>query len=225
MYPSTIGWRGAGVKLRAARPAAIMNYRKAIPWALTALRAVLGPALVVIAMFWPAPEWWLGAMIAAGFVSDIYDGVLARRWKTVTPALRTADSATDLVFYLCVLAAAIARHWPVLRDRIWWVAGVLALEAVHIGFDWMKYGRVASYHAYSAKVWGVLLAAAAFTLLCFDRGFWILTLALAWGIVSEVEGIAMTALLPEWTHDVKTLRQAMILRRQMRAEPVLAGRL
>ena len=57
-------------------------------------------------------------MIAAGFLSDVYDGILARRWGTETAALRVADSAADTVFYLGVLSAVIARHWPVLRDRL-----------------------------------------------------------------------------------------------------------
>jgi CDP-diacylglycerol--glycerol-3-phosphate 3-phosphatidyltransferase len=164
-------------------------------------------------------------MIAAAFASDVYDGVLARRWGTVTAALRTADSATDVLFYLCVLGAAVARHWPELRVRIGWIVAVLALEAIHVALDSIKYGRVASYHAWSAKIWGVLLAAAAIALLCFDRGFWILTIALAWGILCELEGLAMTALLPQWSHDVKTLRRAWVLRREMqKPQPVLAGR-
>ncbi|MEI9998573.1 MAG: hypothetical protein WDO13_05100 [Verrucomicrobiota bacterium] len=34
----------------------------------------------------------LSRLLLAGLVSDIFDGVLARRWKTSTPALRRFDS-------------------------------------------------------------------------------------------------------------------------------------
>jgi CDP-diacylglycerol--glycerol-3-phosphate 3-phosphatidyltransferase len=188
---------------------------------MVALRAALGPAIAVMALL-AHPEAWLGAMIAAGFLSDVYDGILARRWKTDTDALRIADSAVDMVFYLGVLAAIVERHWPALRERAWLLIAVLALEGIRMAFDWVKFRRMASYHSYTAKAWGILLAAATVALLCFDRWYWILTLALVWGIVCDLEGLAMSLILPEWRRDVKTLRRALELRKeilgQMRSE-------
>lgn len=182
---------------------------------MVGFRALLGPALYVMALRLAAPELWLGAMIAAGLVSDVYDGILARRWQTDTAALRVADSFADTIFYLGVLAAIVQRHWPALHQRLWLLAALLALEALRFAFDWIKYRRMASYHSYAAKVWGLLLAAATIALLCFNRAPWLLTLALVWGILCDLEGLAMSALLPQWTHDVKTLRRAFQLRRQM----------
>ena len=120
----------------------------------------------------------------------------------------------DTVFYLGVLAAVIDRHWPVLRDRLWLLAALLALEVLRSLFDFIKFHRMASYHSYAAKTWGVLLAAATFALLCLDRAPWLVTAALLWGILCDLEGLAMSAFLPQWTHDVKTLRRALELRRQ-----------
>lgn len=188
---------------------------RAIPWSMIVFRALLAPLLVAAALWLPAPQLWLGAMIAAGFLSDVYDGVLARRWGTDTAALRIADSAVDTVFYLGVLAAVIIRHGPVLRERIWLLAAVLVLEGLRMGFDWLKFRRMASYHSYAAKLWGVLLAVSTIALLCFDRGFWLLTAALIWGVLCDLEGLAMSALLPVWKHDVKTLGRAIELRRQI----------
>jgi CDP-diacylglycerol--glycerol-3-phosphate 3-phosphatidyltransferase len=121
----------------------------------------------------------------------------------------------DIIFYLGVLSALVERHWPALRERAWLLSAVLLLEVALVAFDWAKFHRVSSYHTYSAKIWGILLTAAAVALLCFNRGFWMLTLALAWGIVCNLEGLAMSMLLPEWTRDVKTLRRALELRRRM----------
>jgi CDP-diacylglycerol--glycerol-3-phosphate 3-phosphatidyltransferase len=202
----------------------ILIGRKTIPWTLVAFRALMAPALVAMAVFAPAPQLWLGAMIAAGFVSDVYDGILARRWGTATDALRIADSATDVLFYLGILAAAVVRHGPVLLHVVALIAAVLALEVIHIIFCWFKYGRMASYHSYVAKSWGVMLATATIALLCFDGAFWLLTVALVWGVVCELEGIAMSMLLPQWVRDVKTLRRAWQIRGDMRnTYPVHAG--
>jgi CDP-diacylglycerol--glycerol-3-phosphate 3-phosphatidyltransferase len=192
--------------------------RKAIPWSMVAFRLLIGPAMVLVAARTEAPQLWLGAMVATGFVSDVYDGILARRWGAATAALRIADSATDVVFYLCILAAALVRHLPVLRDRMWLVIVVLALEGLNMVVGWIRYHRLPSYHSYASKLWGVLLATATIALLCFDGGFWLLTLALAWGILCEGEVLAMSILLPEWTHDVKSLPRAIALRRKLRAQ-------
>jgi len=183
---------------------------------MVAYRAMLGPATALVARL-PHPEAWLGLMIASGFLSDVYDGILARRWKTDTDALRLADSAVDIVFYLGILTAVVERHWPSLREHAWLLAAVVCFEAGCKAFEWLKFGRMASYHTYSAKLWGILLAAAAFSLLCFNQASWILTTALAWGIVCDLEQLVMSFVLPKWTRDVKTVFHAVSLRRKMLA--------
>jgi phosphatidylglycerophosphate synthase len=183
-------------------------------------RALMGVAIPLAAVRLRAPEAWLGAMIAGGFLSDIYDGVLARRWGTATAALRIADSAADTVFYVGVLVAVVERHWPVIHARLWLLAVLLGLEATRVVFDWVKFRRMASYHSYASKAWSALLALATVALLCFNDGFWLTTVAIAWGILCDLEGLAMSALLPRWTHDVKNLRRALSIRQKMLAQPL-----
>ena len=43
--------------------------------------------------------------MVAAFLSDVLDGVIARRTGTATPALRYADTIVDTIFYV---AAAVA---------------------------------------------------------------------------------------------------------------------
>jgi hypothetical protein len=78
---------------------------------------------------------------------------------------------------------------------------------------------MASYHSYASKAWSALLALATIAPLCFNRGFWLSTVAIAWGILCDLEGLAMSAMLPKWTHDVKNLRRALRIRRKMLAQP------
>ena len=192
-----------------------MDWRKVIPWSLVVFRLLLGPAIVLTALWGPVRELWLAVMIVAGALSDVYDGVLARRWGTATPALRIADSIVDIVFYLAILTAGIDRHWPVIRERLWLVVLVLALEVLRISFDFVKFHRMTSYHSYAAKFWGFLLIVAAVAMLSSNRGSWLLTVALVWGILCELEGMAFTIILPEWTHDVKTIARAIEIRHEL----------
>jgi len=180
-------------------------------------RAVLSPALITIAANLKRPEAWLGTLIVLGFASDVFDGILARHWRTDTGALRLADSICDDVFYVGVAVVAVQHRWFVIRPRMWLLVAVFAFEALRILFDWVKYGRMSSYHSYAAKAWGALLASAAVTLICFNGGSALLTVALVWGIGCNIESLTMTALLPRWTHDVKSVAHALALRKGMLA--------
>lgn len=193
----------------------ILHLKELIPWSMVLLRASL--ALLVPYAAWriAEPQPLLGCLIAAGFLSDVYDGILARRWGTATDALRLADSVADIFFYLGVLAAILLRHGPVLRHRLGLLLAVLALDVGRMLFEFARFRRIASYHAYSAKAWGILLAAAALALLCFDGAYWLTTLALAWGLVCDTEGLVMSILLPRWVRDVKSLAHALKLRRAL----------
>jgi phosphatidylglycerophosphate synthase len=194
-----------------------LNLKQQIPWSMVLLRASLVLLVPLAAWRMAPPQIVLGCLIAVGFLSDVYDGVLARRWGTATDALRLADSVADLCFYSGVLVAIALRHGTVLRHHLGLLTAVLVLDAGRMLFELARYRRIASYHAYSAKAWGILLAAAALALLCFDGIDWLTTLALAWGLLSDTEGLVMSILLPRWVCDVKSLAGALRVRRELLA--------
>ncbi len=199
-----------------------LNLKQQIPWSMVLLRASLALLVPLAAWRMTQPQIVLGCLIAFGFLSDVYDGVLARRWGTATDGLRLADSVADMCFYLGVLVAIVLRHGTVLRHHLGLLTAVLALDAGRMLFELVRYRRIASYHAYSAKAWGILLAAAALTLLCFGGIDWLITLALAWGLVCDAEGLVMSMLLPRWVRDVKSVAAALRLRREL-LDPLSLG--
>jgi phosphatidylglycerophosphate synthase len=180
---------------------------------LVGLRVVLAPTLVAVARYHPRGVFMV-MIVWAGLLSDVYDGILARRIGVETTALRRADSVADTIFY----AAAGLSAWLVAPRQLIEVRGLLialiVLEAVRYAFDWMKFKREASYHAYSAKAWGLVLAVALTLLFGFRIGGFGLQLALIVGIVADLEGIAISVLLPGWAHDVRTVVHAWRLRQK-----------
>jgi phosphatidylglycerophosphate synthase len=133
---------------------------RSIPAVLVMLRLALGPLLIVNAMTARSATLIMLAM-AGGLLSDIFDGIIARRLNVATPLLRRADSLVDLVFYLCV-AAAIAITRPGLAAA-WRPAVVCCLAAegiIHV-IHFYRFGTPAAVHAWSAKLWGLLLFASA----------------------------------------------------------------
>jgi phosphatidylglycerophosphate synthase len=188
-----------------------------IPWALIGLR-IVGCPLIVVGARRGMDGRWLGAVVVAALLSDIYDGVLARRWGSETSALRMSDSIADTVFYLGVVAVLWLREPQVLRGNWRLLAGLFALEGFRYIFDFWKYRKAASYHSYMAKTWGLLIAVAVVGVLSFDGLRPLIWVALIFGIVVNLEGLTMSLMLPRWQNDVKTLGQAWNLRKRMLAE-------
>jgi hypothetical protein len=100
------------------------------------------------------------------------------------------------------------------------LVALLGFEAFRYGFDFWKFGKVASYHSYMAKAWGLLLALAVVGMLSFGGLGWLLWVAIVFGIVVNAEGLAMSLMLPRWKNDVKTLGRAWDLRKKMLAEQI-----
>lgn len=181
--------------------------------ALTLLRLALAPVLVV--MLWARfPGWTFAAVLVLGFVSDVYDGVVARRFHAATPFLRRLDSAVDIVFYLAVAYATWRLHPDALRAVKWWVLSIIAGEAGNHVVALKKFGREPSYHAWTAKLWGLLLFLSLLLLLATGSGA-MLPFAIAAGLLAQLEVLAITAVLPEWRHDVKSLWHARRERRDV----------
>lgn len=190
-----------------------MPMKTRIPILLIGVRVALAPVLLVLARYHPNGAI-LVLLVWAALLSDIYDGILARRMGVETAALRRADSVADTIFY----AAAAISAWLVAPQEITEVRGLLlaliVLEGTRYTFDWLKFKREASYHAYSAKLWGLILALALTLLLGFRIGGVVLRFALVVGIVADIEGILISLLLPVWAHDVRSVVHAWRLRKQ-----------
>ena len=143
-------------------------------------------------------------ILAAGFVSDVYDGVVARRFGVATPGLRRLDSAVDTVFYLAAAFCLWRLHPEALTSHGALIVGVIGTQLLGHLVEVRKFGREASYHAWLAKAWGAALFAALVLLFVAgdDR---LLTLALWLGIASHLENLAITVVIDAPRHDVKSI--------------------
>ncbi len=146
----------------------------------------------------------------------MFDGILARRLGVATPRLRRLDSAADTLFYLAVAVCAWRLYPQALARRAGLLGFLVALELARYALDWLRFAREASYHTFSAKLFGVLLFAGCFALLALGVDNATLTAALWCGIFSDLEGVAISLTLRRWRSDVPTLWHALKWRRAAR---------
>lgn len=183
-----------------------------IPWLLVGLRCAIAPLLLLDALDGKTGSLFVLGYIVA-FLSDIFDGIIARRLEVSAVLLRQADSWADISLYVCVAVSLwlvyptviIAFQIPLLIA----IAFQLALFAVSL----VKFGKFPSFHTYTAKLWGISLFIAVVGLFGFgwSAGLWG---AIALCLINSIEEIIMTLILPQWKHDVLSLFHAFKLREQ-----------
>jgi phosphatidylglycerophosphate synthase len=179
---------------------------------LTASRALLAPVMLVLAWYYPRPLAF-GACLILAFLSDVFDGILARRLNVATPGLRRLDSIADSVFYVAALLAAWHLHTSELQEYLPTLLVLAAIEVARYGFDLLKFRREAAYHLWSSKLWGICLFVGFFALLVLGRGGIFVAVPIYVGILVDLEGLAVSFVLRAWKSDVPSIVHAWRLRR------------
>lgn len=190
---------------------------KLVPIALVSLRAVCAFAILGAERLGADPLL-LAALVTIAFVSDVFDGIIARRLGVATPGLRRADTVVDSLFYAAATVALLLRTPAVVLENRYGIALLLILEVSRLAIERAKFGRMAAYHMWSAKFWGIALW------LGFSEAFLtglpgpLFRCAVAMGILADLEGLAASLLLSRWAHDVPTVWHAIRIERTLRAE-------
>jgi CDP-diacylglycerol--glycerol-3-phosphate 3-phosphatidyltransferase len=180
--------------------------------ALSALRLVLAPILLVLAGL--GMERAFVVVFTLSLLTDLIDGKVARWLGQTSEFGARLDSAADFATYMTVpLCAWWLKPEFVRREFVAFVA-IVAGYAVPVLVGFLRYGRLTSYHTRLAVLAAYALGAA--TVLVFAAGWaWPLRLAALVLVVAELEEIAITAVLPQWRANVRSLRHALALRREI----------
>jgi phosphatidylglycerophosphate synthase len=151
--------------------------------------------------------------LVEAFLSDIFDGVLARHLRIATANLRRLDSVAGTLFYAGCVFAAWHLYPMAIKQHLGALAVLGALELMRYILDFLKFRREASYHMWSSKVWGIGLFAGFFGMLVMGSSGAVVSCAIYLGIVADVEGLLISLVLPRWQADVPTILHALRVRR------------
>jgi CDP-diacylglycerol--glycerol-3-phosphate 3-phosphatidyltransferase len=177
---------------------------------LSLLRIGLAPVLLELA--WHGASHAFVVCLALALLTDIADGKIAR-WLGQTSLLGARlDSWGDLLLYLCVpICGALLRPDFVRAEAVWFTVAVASsLLPVAVGFA--RFRRLTSYHTRGAKFSAYLLGGSALTVFAGGHA-WPFRIATAVLVCAEVEEIAITAVLPAWRANVRSLGHALAIRR------------
>lgn len=188
-----------------------MKYK--IPIALIILRFFIGVLIIVLSCI--KIEYYktiVISLLTIGLLTDIFDGIIARRLNVSTQKLRRWDSTVDQLFFTAVIFATYIKY-PEFYESNWIkIALLIAVEVLTYSFSFLKFKKEIATHSIGAKVWTLFLFATLVDIIVegkstilFELFYWI-------GILTRFEIIAIILILKSWTNDVPTFYHALKLR-------------
>ena len=127
------------------------------------MRIPLGMAL----LFFPALSTGFFIIYSLGAMTDVMDGLIARRTGTESDAGSRMDSLTDMFFMAMMLIALL----PSLNMPVWlwiWFFAIVVIKIVNIICGYSMYRRFVPSHTVLNKMAGLLVFLFPFSLLWID---------------------------------------------------------
>ena len=152
-------------------------------------------------------------LFTMGLLSDILDGIVARRLGISTQKLRRLDSSVDQIFWCLIAAAAFVQCPDFFYHNYIQLSILLAVEALTYLVSFMKFKKEVATHAISSKIWVLLLFATLVQVMAVCNSSIIFQLCFYVGIITRLEIICILFILKAWANDVPSVYHAIQLRR------------
>ncbi len=181
---------------------------------LILFRFLLAPIILLIAYFLPEKgSTTIVVLMYLGFLSDIFDGIIARKLNVSTQKMRRLDSQVDIVFWISIVVSAWIMFPLVFKNYALPIFLILLLEISCNLISIIRFKKAPGTHAYLAKFWRITLLVAFTALIGFGYSGFTFATALIVGIISYLESILIILILPVWTSDIPSIYHAREIRK------------
>ena len=117
---------------------------------ITLYRLIAAPVLVLLIFTHQVNVFkWL---LAISFFTDLIDGWLARRFKATSVLGARLDSIADDLTIVAGMVAIVVLKQAFLKQQMVFFIILFALYLIQIILALLRYGKVSSFHTYSAKL-------------------------------------------------------------------------
>lgn len=187
---------------------------KKIPLLLIWSRLVIGLFLVLFSLsnsllFSPVAI----ILITVGLLTDIFDGIIARRLQISTTHLRRLDSIIDQIFWISIAVACYIRFPDFFHTNKMKIIILVGVEILAYFISFIKFRKEVATHAISSKLWTLLLFATLIQLIATSSSTILFNICFVVGVITRLEIIAILLLLRQWTNDVPSVYHAVLLRK------------
>lgn len=186
------------------------------PLSLILFRLLLAPIILLLAYFiGENAKIIIVILMYLGLISDILDGIIARKQNISSPKLRRMDSQTDMVFWLSIGLATWILYPKLISDNSIVIWTILGMELACYAISFIKFKKETCTHAFLSKTWGITLLIAFTSLIGFNHAGIPFYSAVIIGLISHIDVILIILILPKWTHDIPSAYHAYLIRQNI----------
>lgn len=187
---------------------------KNLPILLIIFRFALAPVVVGLSfVYGEKASLAIVILMYLGLISDILDGILARKMEISTTKLRRLDSQVDLIFWISIGISAWLLHADILACRFTEIIILFVLETSCYLISFIRFGKETCTHAFLFKMFGLALLAAFTAIIEFGTTGITFNIAFAVAILAYTDRILIVLILPYWTHDIPSCYHAWLIRK------------
>ena len=174
-----------------------------IPNVLSIGRILATPVLVYLAITErEEPYKWL---LLAAFLSDIADGLIARGFSLTSDIGSRLDSIADSLLWIPAIWGMWVFYPFVIADNWLIVSLIVGLGITEHIVALLRYGKLSSFHTYTNRVSAYGLGIFIMSVYLFGYAPWLLYAAATLNILGRLEQLTISALLPDYTSNVRGL--------------------
>lgn len=184
-----------------------------LPISLIILRLLSGFLMIFLSLRHVDYSTVIFYLIIFGFLTDFFDGFIARLLKISTQFLCRFDTIVDRIFWLSVLFAVWRLSTGFIQTKYREIGLVLTLEAVNYLISFIRFKKEISTHAILSKLWAVSLLVAFCDLVLNGSSRYLFDIMIILGIISRLDTGLIMLILPKWDHDIPTFYHAILIRK------------
>jgi len=186
---------------------------KNIPIALIYARLVIGFGIILLSVFHSSYySFFAITLLSIGLLTDVFDGIIARKLNVSSEKLRRLDSSIDQIFFISVAVATYIQCPDFFKANFIKLAILIGSEVLIYALSYIKFKKEIATHSIGAKIWTLILFATLVEIMAHCESIVLFELCLWVGLATRIEILAITFTLKKWTNDVPTIYHAAKLR-------------
>jgi phosphatidylglycerophosphate synthase len=187
---------------------------KQIPNLITSVRLMSALILIVLCIADSShrARYFLPIFIVAG-ISDMLDGLIARRFNWCTEFGARLDSISDMTLYAAVSMSLAVNAGSELAQCFSVFLLGCSIQLLHWALSVSRLGGFPAYHSTFSRIIAYCMFFGLIAFWYVRAPLIIAVLALAW-IATSLEGIAISLVLRRAATDVSSIRSALLIRQR-----------
>ncbi|MCX2485440.1 CDP-alcohol phosphatidyltransferase family protein [Pedobacter sp. MR2016-24] len=189
------------------------KYLIKIPALLIYSRLVFSVLILLLSINQPSQfRLIINILLITGLISDIFDGIIARKLNVSTVRLRRLDSAVDQVFWISAMVAAYIVCTPFFQVNMVLLMLLFSMEGLTYLISYIRFKKEVATHAISSKIWTLTILATLVQIIATCDSSWLFMVCVYAGMITRLEIIAILFTLRNWENDIPSLYHAIQIR-------------